>query len=67
MAHHLKMFFFVHYRKAISLYCPPDVTHLRCCGKVYDLARLKTHVSHCHEANGQSNRTEPSISPVQMI
>ncbi|KAK4036539.1 hypothetical protein OUZ56_028590 [Daphnia magna] len=53
--------------KAISLYCPPDVTHLRCCGKVYDLARLKTHVSHCHEANGQSNRTEPSISPVQMI
>ncbi|XP_057379346.1 uncharacterized protein LOC130701400 isoform X2 [Daphnia carinata] len=53
--------------KAINLYCPPDVTHLRCCGKVFDLARLKTHVMQCHEANGQSNRTEPSISPVWMI
>ncbi|EFX83344.1 hypothetical protein DAPPUDRAFT_315832 [Daphnia pulex] len=49
--------------KAINLYCPPDVTHLKCCGKVFKLSDLKTHVSQKHEAYGQSNRTEPSISP----
>lgn len=63
---HLIQKCFIHFRKAINLYCPTDVTHLKCCGKVFKLSDLKTHVSQKHEA-GQSNRTEPSISPAWMI
>ena len=55
-------FIFVNLRKMLNLYCPSGVTHLKCCGKVFDLSELKDHVDKNHEA-GRPNRTEPSISP----
>ncbi|XP_046445377.1 zinc finger protein 236-like isoform X1 [Daphnia pulex] len=48
--------------KILGLYCPADVTHLKCCGKVFDLREMKTHVIQYHKT-GQPGRTKPSISP----
>jgi hypothetical protein len=56
-------FMLIVYRKLLDLYCPGKVTHLKCCGKVFDLLGLKAHVSQCHEA-GRPNRKQPSISPL---
>nr|CAH0106612.1 unnamed protein product [Daphnia galeata] len=49
--------------KIISLYCPPGVTLLKCCKKLFNLSELKAHVSQYHES-GNAGRTEPSISPL---
>ena len=54
----------IHPILSVPLYCPTKVTHLKCCGKVFDLLGLKAHVSQCHEA-GRPNRKQPSISPLQ--
>lgn len=47
----------------MKLFCPPSVTHLKCCEQEFDRTNLIEHVLQFHEGS-QPERTEPSISPV---
>lgn len=50
-------------RALLKLFCPTEVTHLKCCDQDFDLANLVEHVLQVHDGS-QPDHSEPSISPI---